>query len=141
MSRYEHMYVTTLTYFFVYEYLCFVPDNPTADDDALPAAPQDDALALVDLTSSSEPSSQVATARDNDHLVVLSLLPDSRWRNLLHLDIIRVSFHSAALRCCLLTFFCLSTIYNTDSVFIPIEEEQADSSAATHREGAILPAE
>lgn len=39
---------------------------------------------------SSEMDEYVSPAQLDEQLVTLSLLPDSRWKNLLHLDIIKV---------------------------------------------------
>uniref|UniRef100_A0A8C1RED1 WD repeat domain 36 n=1 Tax=Cyprinus carpio TaxID=7962 RepID=A0A8C1RED1_CYPCA len=39
---------------------------------------------------SSEMDEYISPAQLDEHLITLSLLPDSRWKNLLHLDIIRV---------------------------------------------------
>ena len=41
-------------------------------------------------TGSSEMIEYVSPAQLDEQLVTLSLLPDSRWKNLLHLDVIKV---------------------------------------------------
>jgi U3 small nucleolar RNA-associated protein 21 len=70
-------------------------DNSTEDESiAAPtaaAAPDTGLMVHADLDLASVPAAAALghDEREKDHLAVLSLLPDSRWRNLLHLDIIR----------------------------------------------------
>uniref|UniRef100_A0A672KXX1 WD repeat-containing protein 36-like n=1 Tax=Sinocyclocheilus grahami TaxID=75366 RepID=A0A672KXX1_SINGR len=53
---------------------------------SLPAAPASSLLHR----DSSEMAEYISPAQLDEHLITLSLLPDSRWKNLLHLDIIKV---------------------------------------------------
>lgn len=74
----------------------------------------------------SEMDEYVSPAQLDDQLVTLSLLPDSRWKNLLHLDIIKVcvscNIHSLEYFL-ILFFFFLSQL--TTHTFVVIEKEQA----------------
>lgn len=48
---------------------------------------------------SSEMAEYVSPEQLAEQLITLSLLPDSRWKNLLHLDVIKVCVHNKNLYC------------------------------------------
>ena len=59
---------------------------------------------------SSELAEYVSPAQLDQHLITLSLLPDSRWKNLLHLDIIKVSLSFCVCVCVCECFSLLHTV-------------------------------
>lgn len=60
-----------------------------AEINVVACMPTDDEDEVLE-DQSSEMDEYVSPAQLDEQLVTLSLLPDSRWKNLLHLDIIKV---------------------------------------------------